>query len=80
MPTVRRFSRARIAMYFADHPPPHFHIITVADEEVIHPIETLEVRDGEADPRDTAEALGWAAANRAELSARWREYSEEEET
>jgi len=23
-------------MYFADHPPPHFHIITVADEEVIH--------------------------------------------
>ena len=29
MPTVRRFSRSRIAMYFADHPPPHFHIITV---------------------------------------------------
>jgi hypothetical protein len=67
-------------MYFADHPLPHFHIITVADEEVIHLIETLEVRDGEADPRGTAEVLSWVAANRAELWARWREYSEEEET
>ena len=56
-------------MYFADHPPPHFHISTVADEKAIHL--------GKADPRDTAEALAWAAANRAELSARWREYSEE---
>ena len=65
-------------MYFADHPPPHFRIITVADEEAIPLIETLELRDGEADPRDTVEALAWAAANRA--SARWREYSEEEET
>jgi len=69
-----------MAMYFADHPPPHFHIITVANKEVIHLIETLELRDGEADPRDTAEALAWAAANRAELSARWGEYPEEEET
>jgi hypothetical protein len=43
-------------MYFADHPPPHFHIITVADEEAIHLIETLELRDGEADPRDTADS------------------------
>jgi hypothetical protein len=28
MPTVRRFSRCRIEMYFGDHPPPHFHVIT----------------------------------------------------
>ena len=67
-------------MYFADHPPPHFHIITAADEETVHLIETLQLWEGEADPRDTFEALAWAATNQAELWARWREYSEEEET
>ncbi len=77
MPTVRRFSRSRIAMYFGDHPPPHFHVITVSAEEIQVEIETLAVIKGEADPRDTAEALEWAASNREELRARWREYSEE---
>jgi len=67
-------------MYFADHPPPQFHIITVTDEAAVYLIETFELWDGEADPRDTAEALAWAAANQAEFRTRWREYSEEEET
>ena len=78
MPTVRRFSRSRIAMYFGDHAPPHFHIITVDDEEVQVEIETLGIIKGEADPRDTAEAFQWAESNKEELRARWREYSEEE--
>ena len=77
MPTVRRFSRSRIAMYFGDHPPPHFHVITVDNEEIQVEIETLEVIKGEADPRDTADALQWAESNKEELRARWREYSEE---
>jgi len=46
-------------------------------EEIQVEIETLAVIKGEADPRDTAEALEWAASNREELRARWREYSEE---
>lgn len=78
MPTVRRFSRSRIAMYFGDHPPPHFHVITVDDEEMQVEIETLERIKGEADPRDISEALQWAESNKEELRARWREYSEEE--
>jgi hypothetical protein len=65
-------------MYFADQPPPHFHIITVTDEAAVYLIETLELWDGEADLRDTAEALAWAATSQAELRTRWREYSEEE--
>jgi hypothetical protein len=63
MPTVRRFSRSRIAMYLAGHPPLHFHIITVADEEAVRLFETLDLWDGEANPRDIAEALAWAATN-----------------
>jgi len=65
-------------MYFGDHPPPHFHVITRNDEAAVFLIETLELWSGEADSRDTADALAWAAANRAELIALWKQYSEEE--
>jgi hypothetical protein len=77
MPTVKRFNRCRIEMYFDDHPPPHFHVIT-AGESAVYLIETLQIWAGEADARDTAEALAWASANRSELWARWKQYSEEE--
>lgn len=65
-------------MYFADHPPPHFHVITRDDERIAVVIETLKIWAGEADPRDTAEAIEWARANRDELRKRWTAYSEEE--
>jgi len=78
MPTVRRFNRCRIEMYFGDHPPPHFHVITRSDEAAVFLIETLARWAGEADSRDTEEALAWAAFNRPELWARWQQYSEEE--
>ena len=64
-------------MYFGDHPPPHFHVITRSEEAAVYLIETLALWAGDADPRDTKEALDWAAVNRAELWARWRQYSEE---
>jgi hypothetical protein len=78
MPTIRRFNRCRIEMHFDDHPPPHFHVITRSDEAAVFLIETLARWAGEADPRDTEEALAWAASNRPELWARWQQYSEEE--
>ena len=65
-------------MYFGDHPPPHFHVITRSGEKVVFRIDSLVQWAGEADTRDTAEALEWAAENRAELFQRWQEYSEEE--
>jgi hypothetical protein len=63
-------------MYFGDHPPPHFHVITRSDSAV-YLIETLALWAGEAD-RDAAEALEWAANNRPALYERWEQYSEEE--
>jgi hypothetical protein len=65
-------------MYFSDHPPPHFHVITRCDEAAVYSIETRALWAGDADPRDTQEALDWAAVNQAELWARWQQYSEEE--
>ena len=78
MPTVKRFERCRIEMYFADHPPPHFHVITRDDERIAMTIEALAIQAGEADPRDIAEAIEWARENRKELRERWRLYSEKE--
>jgi hypothetical protein len=78
MPTVKRFNRCRIEMYFGDHPPPHFHVISRSDERAVYVIETLALWAGEIDSRDVAEALEWARDNRAELRTRWQQYSEEE--
>jgi hypothetical protein len=76
MPAVHRFERCRIEICFGDHPPPHFHVITRGDERVAVRIDTLQVWAGEADPRDLADALAWAANHRAELWSRWQAYSE----
>ena len=76
MPTVRRFERCRITMYFKDHAPPHFHVITNSDERVTVVIESLAILAGNADTRDVAEALEWAKSNRETLRDLWQQYSE----
>jgi hypothetical protein len=76
MPVVKRFNRCRIEMYFGDHAPPHFHVITRKEERVSVVIKTLQMLAGNADVRETREALEWARAHRAVLYARWKDYSE----
>jgi predicted kinase len=78
MPTVKRFHRCRIEMYFGDHNPPHFHIITRQQQRVAVIIETLAVMAGTADKRDTAEAIEWARSHQDLLAARWSIFSEPE--
>jgi hypothetical protein len=63
-------------MYFKDHAPPHFHIITGSGERVAVIIESVVILAGSADGRDVVEALIWAKANRATLRRLWRQYSE----
>ena len=61
-------------MFFADHPPPHFHVLGRDGAAQVR-IDTLEViaTSGRIDLR---EALDWAADNRALLEEKWRELSE----
>jgi hypothetical protein len=68
-----RFSNAEIAMYFADHNPPHFHVLG-RDGAAQVSIETLEVIavSGRVDLR---EALEWAVENKVLLQAKWNELS-----
>jgi hypothetical protein len=74
-PRLQRFSSTEIAMYFADHPPPHFHVLG-RDGAAQVSIETLEViaMSGRVDLR---EALEWAAENRTLLEEKWIELSGE---
>lgn len=73
MPRLMRFSASEIAMFFADHNPPHFHVLGREGAAQVR-IDTLEVivMSGKVDLR---EALAWAADNKALLEARWRDYS-----
>ena len=61
-------------MFFADHPPPHFHVLGRDGAAQVR-IDTLEIiaSSGRIDLR---EALDWAAENKALLEAKWRELSE----
>lgn len=73
MPRLKRFRSCEIAMFFADHPPPHFHVLGRDGAAQVR-IDTLEViaASGRVDLR---EALAWAAENRALLAGEWTELS-----
>ena len=60
-------------MYFADHNPPHFHVLGKegAAQVAIATLEILET-SGKVDLR---EALAWALENRELLEAKWAEFS-----
>lgn len=62
-------------MYFADHPPPHFHVLgrEGAAQVSMEALEPIAVT-GRIDLR---EALEWAAANREFLERKWAELSGE---
>jgi hypothetical protein len=73
MPPLVRFSNTKIAMYFADHNPPHFHVLG-RDGAAQVTIETLEVI-AISGRLDLSEALAWAAANLDLLRSKWTELS-----
>jgi hypothetical protein len=73
MPRLIRFSSSEIAMYFADHNPPHFHVLWREGAAQVR-IDTLEVMEM-AGKVDLSEALDWAADNRGLLEAKWDEFS-----
>ena len=60
-------------MFFADHNPPHFHVLGREGAAQVR-IDTLEVI-AQSGRVDLGEALEWAAANRSVLEAKWVEFS-----
>jgi hypothetical protein len=70
MPTISRFYGILIQMYFADHPPPHFHAL-YAEFEALIAIQTFEVLRGDLPPRAMALVLEWAQQHRNDLIRDW---------
>ncbi|MGA3186910.1 MAG: DUF4160 domain-containing protein [Bryobacteraceae bacterium] len=70
MPEISRFFGIIIAMFYNDHPPPHFHVRHGGDRATIG-IEDLALLDGELSPTVLGLVIEWAALHRLELLDNW---------
>ena len=70
MPEISRFFGIIIAMFYSDHPPPHFHVRYGGSRGVIG-IEDLALLDGNLSPRVLGLVIEWAALHRQELLDNW---------
>jgi hypothetical protein len=70
MPEISRFFGIIIAMFYNDHPPPHFHVRYGSQRAVIG-IADLALMDGDLSPRVLGLVVEWAALHRQELLDNW---------
>lgn len=70
MPEISRFFGIVVAMYYGDHPPPHFHVRYGGSKALIA-IETLALLDGTLPPRVAGLVAEWATIHRGELLENW---------
>jgi hypothetical protein len=63
MPEISRFFGIIIAMFYNDHPPPHFHVRHGSDRATI----SIEDLDGKLSRTVLGLVLEWAALHRGEL-------------
>jgi hypothetical protein len=72
MPELSRFFGIVIAMYYDEHPPPHFHAIHggAKAEFAIDPPGLLK---GDLSPRAVALVMEWASLHRDELLDAWED-------
>ena len=73
MPTLARLSKCTVAMYPADHLPPHFHVRAKDGREALVALGTLTMLSSKLAAREIAEALAWASANQTLLATKWKE-------
>ena len=77
MPRISAFYGIAIVMYFADHPPPHFHA-RYGEHEAQIEIATGEVREGSLPRRALLLVQEWTAMHRSELLADWERAARQE--
>ena len=70
MPEISRFFGIVIAIFYNDHPPPHFHVRYGSQRAIIE-IGTLAVLEGSLSPRVLGLVVEWAAQHQDELGANW---------
>ncbi len=70
MPEISHFFGIIIAMYYNDHPPPHFHV-RYGQQKAIIGIQSLAIMEGKLSPRALGLVIEWAASHQAELLRNW---------
>ncbi len=70
MPEISRFFGIVIAMYYDEHPPPHFHV-RYGGQKALVAISTLSLLRGELSPRVFGMVVEWAALHQTELLENW---------
>lgn len=78
MPRVSAFYGIVIEMYFADHPPPHFHARYSGEEAKIE-IATGRLLSGSLSPRSLGLVRKWLELHRAELELNFELVENEEQ-
>jgi Domain of unknown function (DUF4160) len=79
VPRISAFYGIVIEMYFADHPPPHFHA-RYSGEEATIVIETGEVLAGSLPGRALRLVREWLEEHRADLVTNWDRARDHEPT
>ena len=77
MPEISRFFGMVIAMYFDDHPPPHFHV-TYGGERARVRIDPPGLLSGSLSPRALALVIEWAVLRHNELMTNWERLQAQE--
>ena len=77
MPEISRFLGIIITMYYADHPPAHFHV-RYNQQKALIDIENLSVLEGKLTPRVLGLVIEWAALHKKELLANWQRAKEQQ--
>lgn len=70
MPEISRFLGVVIAMYYQDHPPPHFHA-KYQDQTGVLTIADLKLIEGNLPKRVISLVLEWAFEHRDALMENW---------
>lgn len=70
MPEISRFFGIVIAMYYADHGPPHFHAQYGSSTARIR-VSPVSVIDSDLPPRALRLAVEWANLHEGELLQNW---------
>lgn len=75
MPTIIQIGSVYIRMFFNDHNPPHFHIVTLAGEAVLVRISDFSLLAGKMNRKDLDTGLNWAMQNKGLLEDEWQKFN-----
>jgi len=70
MPTIAIVDGVKVQMFYNDHIPPHFHA-TLAGQEALIAISTLDVIRGSLPTAKLRAILAWAREHQSELALNW---------